>query len=93
MVCTQLSRKNYERFTRQLIKNARQEPMDESFSFTVTMNQAEYILKIQPDHKNKIYALQALKVERVKDEGIYHMLISDNCFLLSLLNLLIRQGF
>ena len=91
MVCRQLTQEQYEYFTEQLIKKARQEPFDASFTVTMVVNDTEYILKIQPDKKCKIYILQALRVER-GGFGYSHMLILDNHFLLALLEILVRQG-
>lgn len=91
MVFRQLTQEKYEYFIQQLIERARQEPLDASFSVTMTINNAEYLLKIQPEKHCKIYILQALKVER-DEYGHLHELITDNQFLLSLLEILIRQG-
>jgi len=91
MVATQLSPKKYEDFKRQLIMYARQEPLDASFTFNMTINNEEYILKLQLD-RQKIYALQALKIDREIDNYIHHELITNNCTLLSLLHILINQG-
>jgi len=44
MVCRQLTKKKYENFTQQLIQKAWQEPLDSSFSITMTVDDSEYIL-------------------------------------------------
>ena len=91
MVFRQLKREEYEYFTQQLIKKARKEPLDPSYTATMIINDTEYIFKIQPDRKCKVYILQALRVER-EEYGHSHTLILDNHFLLALLEILIRQG-
>ena len=91
MVATQLNPKKYEDFNRQLIKYARQEPLDASFTFTMTVNNVEYILKLQPE-RCKIYILQAVRIDREISDGIHHELVTDNCTLVSLLYILIWQG-
>jgi len=50
----------------------------------------ENVLKIKPERKCKVYVLHALEVER-DEYGQSHILITDTNFLLSLLNILIRQ--
>ena len=91
MVFRQLKSEKYERFTKQLIKKARQEPLNASFDTTMVINDTEYILKIQPARKCKVYILQALKVER-EEFGHIHTIIISNKFLLALLDILIYQG-
>ena len=64
MVFAQLQQDKYEHFTQQLIQKARQEPLNASFDVTMAINGTEYIVKLQPAKKRKVYILQALKVER-----------------------------
>ena len=91
MAFKQLKPKKYEYFTEQLIKKARQEPLNANFDTAMVINNKEYILKIQPEKKRKVYILQALMVER-EEFGQVHTLITDNRFLLALLEILIYQG-
>ena len=91
MVFRQLKSEKYEKFTRQLIKKAHQEPLNASLDTTMVINDTEYILKIQPARKCKVYVLQALRIER-EEYGHNHMLIISNKFLLALLDILISQG-
>lgn len=65
--------------------------MKASFNVTVKVDRKEYVLKIQPDNKNKIVALQALVVDR-DEYGHFHTPITDGKILSSLLELLIWQG-
>jgi len=91
MVFTQLPQEKYKHFTQQLIKKAHQEPLNASFDTTMIINNTEYILKVQPGKKHRIYVLQALMVER-QECGHIHTLILNNGFLLALLRILISQG-
>lgn len=91
MIVRQLKADKYKYFQDQLIERAQQNPFEASFNVTVKVDTKEYILKIQPDNKNKIVALQALVVER-DEYGHLHTLITDNKILSSLLELLIWQG-
>ena len=91
MVCMQLSPKKYYYFTHQLVKKARNEPLDASYHVPVTVNDREYLLKIQPEKKRRLYALQALQIDR-DDECVLHTLITRNNLLAALLTILVEQG-
>jgi len=92
MIFRQLKECEYNHFIKLLIQSGRKDGLDASFSITMKVNDGKYIIKIQPAKKCKIYALQALEVCRNKHE-IEMFLITDNSLLLSLLNILLYQGF
>lgn len=91
MIVRQLKADKYEYFQNQLITRAQQNPFETGFNVTIKVDKKEYVLKIQPDNKNKMVAIQALVVER-DEYGHLHTLITDNKILLSLLEPLIWQG-
>ena len=91
MIVRQLKQERFETFQNQLIRKARQNPLEASYNVTMCVDKKEYILKIQPERDCKIIVLQALEVER-DEYGHLHMLITDNKILSSLLELLILQG-
>lgn len=91
MIIRQLKADKYERFQNQLIARAQQNPSEAGFDVTVKVDTKEYILKIQPDNRHTMVALQALMVDR-DEQGHLHTLITDNKILSSLLELLIWQG-
>ena len=91
MIVRQLKAEKYERFQSQLIQKAQQNPLEASFNVTVKVDRKEYVLRIQPETKHKMVALQALVVDR-DEYGHLHTLITDNKILSSLLELLIWQG-
>jgi len=91
MVFRQLKEYEYNHFNNLLIQSGRKDGLDASFSITMKINNAEYIIKIQPAKKHRIYALQALVVYRDKYE-VEMVLSKDNALLLSLLNILLYQG-
>lgn len=91
MIVRQLKADRYEYLQNQLIARAQQNPFEASFNVTVKVDKKEYILKIQPDNRHKMVALQALVVDR-DEQGHLHTLITDNKILSSLLELLIWQG-
>ncbi len=92
MIVRQLKADKYERFRSQLIQKAHQNPLEASFNVTIKINRKEYILKIQPDNKHKLVALQALEVDRDDECGHIHTLIINNKIISALLELLIWQG-
>ena len=91
MIVRQLKAEKYERFQNQLIQKAQQNPLEASFNVTMKVDRKEYVLRIQPENKHKMVALQALVVDR-DEYGHLHTLITDNKILSSLLELLIWQG-
>ena len=91
MIVRQLKAEKYERFQNQLIQKAQQNPLEASFNVTMKVDRKEYVLRIQPETKHKMVALQALVVDR-DEYGHLHPLITDNKILSSLLVLLIWQG-
>lgn len=91
MVVRQLKAEKYEYFQNQLIKRSQQNPLEASFNVTMKVDKKEYVLRIQPENKHKMVALQALVVDR-DEYGHLHTLITDNKILSSLLELLIWQG-
>lgn len=91
MVVRQLKAEKYEYFQNQLIKRAQQNPLEASFNVTMKVDKKEYVLRILPENKHKMVALQALVVDR-DEYGHLHTLITDNKILSSLLELLIWQG-
>ena len=91
MIVRQLKAEKYERFQNQLIQKAQQNPLEASFNVTMKVDRKEYVLRIQPETKHKMVALQALVVDR-DEYGHLHTIITDNKILSSLLELLIWQG-
>ena len=91
MIVRQLKAEKYERFQNQLIQKAQQNPLEASFNVTMKVDRKEYVLRVQPENKHKMVALQALVVDR-DEYGHLHTLITDNKILSSLLELLIWQG-
>lgn len=92
MIVRQLKPKKFDQFQAQLIQRAQQNPSEASFNVTVKVNRKEYILRIQPENKYKLVALQALEVDRAEGCGHLPRLITDNKILSSLLEFVIWQG-
>lgn len=92
MIIRQLTEYEFEKFQNRLIRKAQQNPLDADFHIPIQVNKNEYILRLQPSSKRKIALLQAILVIREPEEGIHHMLITDNKILLALFELLLFQG-
>lgn len=91
MIIRQMKPERFERFEAQLIKKAQQNPLEACYNVNITVNKAEYSLRVQPEKGYKIAALQALRIDR-DDYGHLHELITENRVLSSLLELLLWQG-
>lgn len=91
MIIRQLNKEKYNWFQSQLIKKAQQNPLEASCNVNVMINNTEYNVKFQLEKGYRVAVLQALIVYRDKYE-IVHELITDDKMLLSLSEILIRQG-
>ncbi len=91
MVIRQLKQSQYDYFHRALINKAYSEPLDASFTVNMTINDAEYAIKIQPEKNNKIAVIQALRIYR-EETGLNFELITSGNLLSSFLDILVYQG-
>lgn len=91
MVIKQLGEIRFDRFHDSLMRKAHAEPLDASYTVNMKINRAEYDVRLQPEEENQIAVLQALRVDRNK-YGPDFTLITDDCLLSSLLEILIAQG-
>ena len=94
VVVRQIKIRHWEHVYRQITTRGRALPLSLQFDIDLNCNGVDYILKVQPDNKRRLFALQALGVYSNRD-GIgsidYH-LIEDNLMLASLLEIIIYQG-
>jgi len=90
MIIRELKPAQYEYFHRRLIKHARTEPLDASYTVDMTINGVEYAVKIQPENRNRIVVLQAIKIDRDGCSPNFE-LITRNNLLSALLEILIYQ--
>ena len=91
MIVRQLKERHYERLRNDLLKWGRSEPLDASYTVDIHINGEEYVVKIQPETKNRMAVLQALRIERDED-GHNFELITRSTLLNSFLEILIYQG-
>ena len=91
MIIRQLKKDQFESLHSSLIRKARSEPLEASYTVTMTINGAEYAVKVQPEPHNKIAILQALRIYR-EEHGPNFELNTQGNVLSSLLELLIYQG-
>jgi len=94
MIIRQIKENHWEHVYRQVTTYGRATPLSLQFDIDVNCNGVDYILKVQPESKRKIVALQAMGVYP-DGEGVggkdYH-LIEDNVMLSALLEIVIYQG-
>ncbi|MEM5795439.1 MAG: hypothetical protein AAGU23_04105 [Bacillota bacterium] len=91
MVIRQLKERQFEYLHHSLMMKAHAEPLEASYTVKMTINGAEYAVKVQPERHNKVAVLQALRIYR-EEYGPNFELITKETVLSSLLELLIYQG-
>lgn len=91
MIIRQLKKEQFESLHHSLVLKARTEPLEASYTVTLTINGAEYAVKLQPEPHNKIAVLQGLRIYR-EEHGQTFELITQGNVLSSLLEILIYQG-
>ena len=91
MIIRQLKEKQFEHLHNALMMKAHAEPLDASYTVKMTVNGVEYAVKVQPERRNKMAVLQALRIFR-EEYGPNFELITRGNILSSLLEILIDQG-
>lgn len=91
MIIRQLKEKQYESLHNFLMMKAYAEPLEASYIINMTINGAEYAVKVQPERHNKMAILQALRIYQ-GEYGPNFKLITKGSLLSSLLEILICQG-
>lgn len=91
MIIRQLKEKQFEYLHNALMMKAHAEPLEASYTVKMTINGAEYAVKVQPERHNKMAVLQALRIVR-EEYGPNFELITKGNILSSLLEILIYQG-
>nr|WP_122011550.1 hypothetical protein [Maliibacterium massiliense] len=91
MIIRQLKEQQFEHFHNALMMKAHTEPLEAYYTVTVTVNDAEYAVKAQPERHNKIAVLQAVRIFREASGPNFELITRDN-ILSSLLEMLIYQG-
>lgn len=94
MVIRQVKERQWKHLYSQITTYGKAAPFSLQFDIEMNCNGVDYILKVQPERKRKIVALQATGVSPDREGiggGNYH-LIADNLILSALLETIIYQG-
>ena len=94
MIIRQIKENHWKHVYNQITTYGRAAPMSLQFDVDINCNGVDYILKVQPERKRKVVALQALGVYP-NSEGVGrkdYRLIEDNLILTALLEIIIYQG-
>lgn len=91
MIIRQLKQDQYEQLQKYLWQNAHAAPLDASCTVGMTVNNAEYTVKVQPERHCKMAVLQALRIDR-DATGPHFELITKGFLLSSFLEILVYQG-
>ena len=94
MFIRQISQRHWEHVYRQITTHGRAAPLSLQFDIVISCNGVDYILKVQPESKRKIVALQALGIypNNERNGGKDYHLIEDYLILSALLEIIIYQG-
>ncbi|MBC8546252.1 hypothetical protein H8711_04785 [Clostridiaceae bacterium NSJ-31] len=91
MIIRQLSQQQYDRLVASLMAGAHAEPLDAGYTVRITVNGAEYAVKLQPENRNRMAVVQALRVFRDGGRPNFQ-LITCGGLLSAFLEILISQG-
>ncbi|MBR5792586.1 MAG: hypothetical protein IKY34_05720 [Ruminiclostridium sp.] len=91
MITRQLSQRQYDAFCKDLAAYAYSPPLFPYYILPLRINGKEYNIWLQPDAHCKIAVLYAVDVLREED-GVSHILITQNALLASFLEILLAQG-
>ncbi|CAB1245033.1 conserved protein of unknown function [Ruminococcaceae bacterium BL-6] len=91
MIVRQLRQSQYDDFRESLRRNAQAEPQDAGYTVKMTVNGAEYAVKVQPERHCKVAVLQARRIYREQNSPGFELITEGN-LLSSFLELLIYQG-
>lgn len=91
MIVRQLAQRKYDTFCKDLNNYAYSPPLCPHYILPLHINGTEYTIWLQPDTHCKIAVLYAVEVIREED-GISHILITQNALLSSFLEIILYQG-
>ena len=86
MIIRQLEQKQFDRVCQALFNHAWVQPLDPSYTVTLSMDGQEYTVKLQPEEGNQLAVLHALQVCREED-GPNFFLVTEPHTLTRLLTL------
>lgn len=89
MVVRQLRADQYETVMQFLLETAHSSPLDASHTISITVNESQYWLRVQPCQKRKIAVLQAWRLPNGRQKL---ELITNNLLLSSLFELFLLQS-
>lgn len=92
MVIRQIKEKEWEAVYENILNRGKAIPLSKQYDLTLTCNGTPFILRVQPETKRRILVLHALEVcGYTGNAESDYVLISENAFLLSLINIYLYQ--
>ena len=92
MVLRQIRENEWEDVYENILNRGKAIPLSKQYDLTLTCNGTPFILRVQLETKRRILVLQALEVcGYMGNAESDYVLISDNAFLLSLINIYLYQ--
>ena len=94
MVIRQIKENHWEHIYRHVTTYGRSDPLSLQFDIDINCNGVDYVLKVQPESKRKILALQATGIypDKYGIGGKEYHLVEDRVMLAALLEIIIYQG-
>ncbi len=91
MIIRQLSQEQYERLHKDMIQKAYTAPLEACYSVHMKIGNASYVVKIQPERRQRMAVLQAYRIF-CNEHGQDFKLITKGSLLSAFLDILIYQG-
>ena len=92
MIIRQIKEKEWVAVYEKILQRGKAIPLSKQYDLTLTCNGTPFILRVQLETKRRILVLQALEVcGYTGNAESDYVLISDNAFLLSLINIYLYQ--
>lgn len=94
MVIRQVKEKQWKHVYSQITTYGKAAPLSLQFDIGINCNGVDYILRVQPEKKRKIVALQAMRLypDGGESGGTGYHRIKDNLILSALLETILYQG-
>lgn len=91
MIIRQFKPDQYEQLCKALAENAYPEPQSASYTVSLNVGTEEYRLRLQPESRRRVAALQALRIDRNENGPRFDLIVGGN-LLFALLELWSSQN-
>lgn len=78
MIIRQFQSAQYEQLCKNLTESADSEPQSASYTVRLNVGTEEYRLKLQPETRRRVAALQALRISRDGNDPRFELIVGGN---------------